>query len=107
MTDVSAKALMTASVTEPICITVREFTRVFGIGTTTAYRLMDEGRLASTRVDGRRLIFFQSAKKLVEGEGETTSATDATTKARSGAQTKKRSRTPPPAKRKHEAASPT
>lgn len=51
---------------EPLTITIAQFKRMTGLGHTKTYQLIREGRLVSTKVDARRLIDFQSAKKLVK-----------------------------------------
>jgi excisionase family DNA binding protein len=51
---------------EPISVTVKECKRLSGLGHTTIYKLLGEGKLASTKVGRRTLISFPSLKKLPE-----------------------------------------
>lgn len=50
---------------KPIAISVAEFCRISSLGKTTAFALMREGKLASTRVRGRTLVLFDSATALI------------------------------------------
>lgn len=49
----------------PIAISVAEFCRISSLGKTTAFALIREGKLASTRVRGRTLVLFESAVALI------------------------------------------
>ncbi|MBA4758855.1 helix-turn-helix domain-containing protein [Sphingosinicella sp.] len=48
-----------------IAYSVKEVEQRFGLGTTTVYKLIKEGRLETFRVGRRRLITAQSAHNLV------------------------------------------
>jgi hypothetical protein len=50
---------------EPLAITIRETERVGGLRHTKLYQLIAEGRLKTTKVDGRRLVIFASLKELL------------------------------------------
>jgi hypothetical protein len=50
---------------EPIALSPKDTARVSSLGLTTIYKLINEGRLESTTVNGRRLIFYASLKKLL------------------------------------------
>jgi excisionase family DNA binding protein len=49
---------------EPIAVSPQEATRLLSLGMTTIYKLINEGRLESTVIGGRRLILYTSLKKL-------------------------------------------
>jgi len=46
-------------------ISVREFCVRFNLGRTKANQLLQSNRLASVKLDGRRLIFLESAEALI------------------------------------------
>ena len=50
---------------KPIAISVAEFCRISSLGKTTAFTLIRERKLASTRVRGRTLVLFDSAMTLL------------------------------------------
>lgn len=50
---------------EPITVTVTEAKRVTGLGNTTIYVLLGNGRLKSTKVGTRRLIYMDSIRELL------------------------------------------
>lgn len=52
---------------EPVTVTVDEAKRLSGLGTTTIYALLGEGRLQSTTIGRRRLISYASLKTLLTG----------------------------------------
>lgn len=49
-----------------ITATVKEACDMTGLGKTTIYALLDEGKLTSTRIGSRRLIHVESLRKLLE-----------------------------------------
>ena len=55
----------TLSALEPLTVTVRDVTRLSGLGPTTVWRLISEGKLESTMVGNRRLVSVSSLKKLL------------------------------------------
>lgn len=52
---------------ERVSAPVDETCRAVGLGRTTIYRLMDEGKITSTTIGRRRLIFVASVLALLEG----------------------------------------
>lgn len=50
---------------KPIAISVAEFCRISSLGKTTAFALIRDEKLATTRVRGRTLILFDSAMALI------------------------------------------
>jgi hypothetical protein len=52
---------------EPIAVSPQEATRLLPLGITSIYRLINEGKLESTLVSGRRMISYASLKKLATG----------------------------------------
>jgi excisionase family DNA binding protein len=50
---------------KPVTITVQCAQAITGLGHTTIYELLKSGRLKSTTVGGRRLIFFDSIEELL------------------------------------------
>lgn len=57
-----------ASLFIPITLTVSEALRLSGLGRTTLYGLIAEGKLASSTVGRRRLISYASLKALLDGK---------------------------------------
>ena len=55
---------------EPLAYRVNEFCRVVGLGRTTVYALIAEGRLATVKVGNRRLIPRQAALALLAGNSK-------------------------------------
>jgi hypothetical protein len=51
-----------------ITCTVRAALETSGLGRTKLYELMDDGRLESVKIDGRRLIVWASLEKLLAPE---------------------------------------
>jgi excisionase family DNA binding protein len=62
------KKLGTASGKEPFAIGVAEFEEMSGLSHTTVYKLIKAGTLKSTKVGGKRLIDYQSAKELIKAQ---------------------------------------
>ena len=54
---------------KPVAITVQTFTHIFGVGRTTAFALMRQGRLERVRINGRTLITMVSAEALIAQKG--------------------------------------
>jgi hypothetical protein len=48
---------------------ISQFCRIYGIGRTSAYALIKEGKLATVKIRGMRLIPRASAIALFSGEG--------------------------------------
>lgn len=55
---------------KPVALTIPTFTKMFGIGRTTAYSLIREGRLERVRIGGRTLITMASAEALLAAAKE-------------------------------------
>jgi excisionase family DNA binding protein len=53
---------------KPVTVTVQRAQAITGLGHTTIYALVKEGRLKSTTVGNRRLIFFESIEALLAEE---------------------------------------
>jgi excisionase family DNA binding protein len=51
---------------EPLTVTVQEARRLTGLGNTTLYRLIGEGKLRTVKVGARTLVIYQSIKALIE-----------------------------------------
>ena len=49
----------------PLAVTVKDACRLSGVGRTTIYQLIRDGKLTSTHVAGRRLILFKSLEDLI------------------------------------------
>jgi hypothetical protein len=50
---------------EPLVVSPRRASQLAGLGITSLYKAINDGRLQSTVVHGRRLITLKSLKKLV------------------------------------------
>jgi len=50
---------------EPLSVTVMQAKRLSGLGLSKIWQLIGDGRLESKRLDGRRMISYQSLKRLV------------------------------------------
>lgn len=50
----------------PITCSVKAAVAATGLGKDTIYKMMDDGRLESASVGGRRLVFVDSLQKLLE-----------------------------------------
>lgn len=50
---------------KPVTITVETFIQMFGLGRTTVFRLMSEGRLQRVHIGRRTLITMASAEALI------------------------------------------
>jgi hypothetical protein len=54
---------------EPKTVTVRRARELSGLGITSLYQLMKDGKLKSKLIGRRRLIDYQSLCELLTGEG--------------------------------------
>jgi len=63
--DDSARRKSRREAPKPIAVPVNEACKMAGFGRTVAYALMAEGRLASTKVRGRRLVFVSSIENVL------------------------------------------
>lgn len=50
---------------QPLAVSVREACRLIGVGNTTLWALIKEGRLKTTRIGRRRLVLFASLEALI------------------------------------------
>lgn len=55
--------------TAPRAYRVLDFCKAFGVSRSTVYNLINDGKLRSVRVAGRRLIPADAAETLLRGEG--------------------------------------
>jgi excisionase family DNA binding protein len=51
---------------EPLTVTVQEARRLTGLGNTTIYKLIGQGKLRTTKIGARTLVIYQSIKALIE-----------------------------------------
>jgi excisionase family DNA binding protein len=54
---------------DPLTVTVQEARRLSGLGKTTVFKLIGEGRLRVVKVRGRTLVRYDSLKNLLEPAG--------------------------------------
>jgi len=52
--------------TEPITCTIDEAVRISGISRSRIYQLIDDGKLTTTKIGSRRLVFVSSLRALLE-----------------------------------------
>jgi excisionase family DNA binding protein len=50
---------------KPIAVTIPTATAISGLSRTKIYRLIGDGRLDAIRIDGRRLVRFESIERLL------------------------------------------
>lgn len=50
---------------EPLTVSINEASKILGLGRTSIYALISNGRLEALRVGRRRLVRFESIKRLV------------------------------------------
>lgn len=50
---------------EPYAVSVKAAMTLSGLGSTTMFKLIKNGKLASVRVEGKRLILLSSLKRLL------------------------------------------
>lgn len=53
---------------EPIALSVSDAVKASGLGKTTLYEAMSDGRLETRKVGRKRLILTRSLRRLIEGE---------------------------------------
>ena len=70
MTATNLAARETVRPNEPLAYRVNEFCRVVGLGRTTVYALIAEGKLATIKIGNRRLIPHQAAVALLAEAGK-------------------------------------
>ena len=51
---------------EPLTVTVQEARRLTGLGNTTIYKLIGQGKLRVTKIGARTLVLYPSLKSLIE-----------------------------------------
>jgi excisionase family DNA binding protein len=51
---------------EPLTVTVQEARRLTGLGNTTIYKLIGQGKLRTTKIGARTLVIYPSLKSLLE-----------------------------------------
>jgi excisionase family DNA binding protein len=57
---------MPSNTPEPITTTIGDFCRLTGLGRSTIYELLGDGRLDSVKIGKRRLILLDSYRRLIE-----------------------------------------
>ena len=61
-----AKAVPTDNnLSKPLAVSVREFCRLSSLGRSTAFKLINEGRLEVIRIGGRTLVLTRSIDELL------------------------------------------
>ncbi len=55
---------------EPIALSVSDSVQASGLGKTTLYEAMADGRIETRKVGRKRLILFRSLRAFIEGEAE-------------------------------------
>lgn len=53
---------------EPLALTVADAVRLIGVGKTTIYRLIAQGRLSSIKIGRRKLVLMASVHELMQRE---------------------------------------
>jgi excisionase family DNA binding protein len=53
-----------------ITVTIQQVQEMTGLGRTTIYKLIDEGRLETILIGSRRLVVVRSLRRLLEGGGD-------------------------------------
>ena len=51
---------------EPVSVTIPEACRLIGVKRSSLYKLMDENKLESVKIAGRRLVKVSSIRRLIE-----------------------------------------
>ena len=64
----SAGTLAETPTMEPIALSVSDAVKASGLGKTTLYEAMADGRLETRKVGRKRLILTRSLRRLIEGE---------------------------------------
>jgi excisionase family DNA binding protein len=70
MTATKLAARETVRPNQPLAYRVNEFCRVVGLGRTTVYALIAEGKLATIKIGNRRLIPHEAAVALLAEAGK-------------------------------------
>jgi excisionase family DNA binding protein len=70
MTATKLAARETVRPNQPLAYRVNEFCSVVGLGRTTVYALIAEGKLATIKIGNRRLIPHEAAVALLEEAGK-------------------------------------
>jgi excisionase family DNA binding protein len=70
MTATKLAARETVRPNQPLAYRVNEFCRVVGLGRTTVYTLIAEGKLATIKIGNRRLIPHEAAVALLSEAGK-------------------------------------
>jgi excisionase family DNA binding protein len=52
----------------PLAVTVKKACELIGIGSTTTYQLIRDGRVKTTTIGRRRLVIYSSLEEAVSGE---------------------------------------
>jgi excisionase family DNA binding protein len=53
---------------KPLAVTVKRACELIGVGNTTMYELIHDGRVKTIRIGRRRLVIYHSLEKVVSGE---------------------------------------
>jgi excisionase family DNA binding protein len=53
---------------KPLALTVNKTAEITGLGVSTIWAMLKEGRLTSTSVGRRRLVHYASVERLLEGD---------------------------------------
>ena len=53
----------------PLSVSVREACRLIGVGNTTLWAMIKDGRIRTTRVGRRRLVIYESLSALFADDG--------------------------------------
>lgn len=53
---------------EPITLSINDATKVLGLGRTSVYALIRDGRIETVKLGRRTLIKTESLRRLIEGE---------------------------------------
>jgi len=53
---------------KPLAVTVKKACELIGIGSTTMYQLIRDGRVKTTTIGRRRLVIYSSLEEAVSGE---------------------------------------
>ena len=59
---------------EPITVSVAQARTMSGLGNSTIYELLRAGKIRSTQIGGRRLVFVDSLRALLESGAASTKA---------------------------------
>jgi len=56
----------------PITVTVQQARRLLGLGNTSVWKLIGDGRLRTVRIGKRRLILYESLEELIASAADAT-----------------------------------